>query len=118
MSAGNADIIRSICSLCNVQNVAAASNDENDSQDDGEESNSDVVESEAEEEAKIEDRTLPVTNTTLESTTLPDNYVGPKSGEDIGHLMLASMKSLQAFSVGIGLFGMLDFNQASILMQF
>jgi hypothetical protein len=119
MSAGNADITRAICGLCNVQNVATALIDENDLSDDGEESDSDIVESESEEEAKNEDRTLPVSNTNLESTTiLPDNYIGPKSGEEIGHLMLASMKSLQAFSVGIGRFGMLDFNQASISMLF
>ena len=115
-SATNADHIRSLCCLCNDQDVVVGDGSSEDNEDVSEELDSDTENVAAQDDANNLVPEHP--HATIPIVVVPDNYVRVKSGEEIGHLMLTSMKSLQPFRIKIGLLGMLQFNQARQFVLF
>jgi hypothetical protein len=115
-SATNADHIRSLCCLCNDQHdVVGDDGGSEDSDDVSGESDSDTENVAAQDNAN--DLVVPEPpRATIPIEVVPD--VGVKSGEEIGHLLLTAMKSLQPFFIKIGSLGMLEFNQARHFMLF
>lgn len=89
-SATNADHIRSLCCLCNDQDVVVGDGSSEDNEDVSEELDSDTENVAAQDDAN--DLVPEPPHATIPIVVVPDNYVGVKSGEEIGHLLLTAMK--------------------------